>query len=165
MKSSPPPMPRVPTAALAELVATLVIGHIRERCSRGLDIHDKPFAPYSESYKATLRKLGRNVGPVDMLLSGGLLGSVNVVERTANTVVVGVDTGTSPTVRPPTKRRRGSTARKRSSSSSRGPAHNLLGEWHQDGTARMPAREWFGVSPSGDAEIARQLVKKKPPIR
>ena len=162
-----PPAPRVPTKAIADLVATLVVGHIRERCSRGLDIHDKPFAPYSESYKATLRKLGRNVGTVDMLLSGGLLGGVNVVERTDTTVVIGVDTGTSRVVRPPKTRQRGRDARERpvrSSSTSRGPAHNLVGQWHQDGEGNNPKREWFGVSPRGDREIQRQVQDARPPL-
>lgn len=168
LRSPIPPIPRVPTKAIANLVASLVVGHIRERCERGVDIHDKPFAPYSEAYKATLRRLGRNVGPVDMLLSGGLLGSVQVVERTETTVVVGVDTGTSPVVRPPPSRARGRDAREHpkrsSSSSSRSPPHNLLGKWHQDGDGKLPKREWFGVSPSGDREIQRQVQDTKPPL-
>jgi hypothetical protein len=163
-RSSTPPVPRVPTRALAELVASLVVGHIRERCSRGIDIHDRPFAPYSEEYRATLLKLGRNTTPVDMLLSGGLLGSVNVVERTENSVVVGVGTGTSPVVRPRSKRRR-SAKQKRSGSTARGPAHNLLAAWHQEGAGDLPRREWFGVSPSGDREIQRQVQDTRPPLR
>jgi hypothetical protein len=46
-KAALPPRFVVDTAAIAELLAALVVGHIRERCEAGLDIRDKPFAPYS----------------------------------------------------------------------------------------------------------------------
>jgi hypothetical protein len=158
-KSAPPPAFVVDTVAIAELLAALVIGHIRERCEAGLDIRDKPFAPYSESYRRTLQKLGRSTSPVDMLLSGGMLGSVKVVERDDNGVVIGLGTGTSRVVRPQTKQRR------RQSKLGRGPAHNLLGQWHQNGDGDLPSREWFGVSPRGDSAIRRQMVKRKPPLK
>lgn len=158
-KSAPPPAFVVDSAATAELLASLVIGHIRERCEAGLDIHDKPFAKYSDSYLRTLQKLGRATSPVDMLLSGGMLGSVKVVERNDNGIVVGLGTGTSRVVRPQAKKRR------RQKKLGRGPAHNLLGQWHQDGEGNNPAREWFGVSPRGDATIRRQMVKRKPPLK
>ena len=159
-KSALPPVLSIDKRAIAELVAALVVGHIRERCERGLDIHDKPFAPYSESYKRTLQKLGRSLSPVDMLLSGGMLGSVKVVERTEDTIVIGLGTGASRVVRPPSKRRRA-----RRSAGARGPAHNLLGAWHQTGEGNLPAREWFGVSPRGDTDIRRQVQRKRPPLK
>jgi hypothetical protein len=161
-KSAPPPAFVVDTAAIAELLAALVIGHIRERCEAGLDIHDKPFAKYSDSYQRTLQKLGRSTSPVDMLLSGGMLGSVKVVERDDNGVVIGLGTGTSRVVRPPPQKRR---RQKKAKKLGRSPAHNLLGQWHQDGAGDNPAREWFGVSPRGDAAIRRQMVKRKPPLK
>jgi hypothetical protein len=158
-KAQLPPRFVVDTAAIAELLAALVVGHIRERCEAGLDIRDKPFAPYSESYRRTLLKLGRSTSPVDMLLSGGMLGSVKVVERSDNGVVIGLGTGTSRVVRPPSRQRR------RQGKLGRGPAHNLLGQWHQDGDGNLPPREWFGVSPRGNSDIRRQMTKRKPPLK
>jgi hypothetical protein len=158
-KSALPPAFVVDTAAIAELLAILVMGHIRERCEQGLDIHDKAFVRYSESYKRALQKLGRSLSPVDMLLSGGLLGSVKVVERDDNGVVIGLGTGTSRVVRPSSKKRR------RQGKLGRGPAHNLLGAWHQNGDGSQPVREWFGVSPRGSADIRRQMVNRRPPLK
>lgn len=168
-KSALPPTVSIDKRAIAELIAALVVGHIRERCERGLDIHDKPFAPYSESYKRTLQKLGRSLSPVDMLLSGGMLGSVKVVERNDDSIVIGLGTGASRVVRPPSKQRRKLTKEQRQRRSkragARGPAHNLLGAWHQDGEGNLPAREWFGVSPRGEKDIRRQVQRKRPSLK
>lgn len=81
-KSPPPPRPRINAPRLAELLASLVVGHIRERCEEGLDIKGQRFLPYSDRYAAKRLALGRNEEPVDLLMTGGLLGAVQVVERT-----------------------------------------------------------------------------------
>jgi hypothetical protein len=122
--------------------------------SEALDRFDEPRA------QALLDRL-LAVATVDMLLSGGMLGSVKVVERSDTGVVIGLGTGTSRVVRPPAQKRRRQKAKKLG----RGPAHNLLGQWHQDGDGNNPAREWFGVSPRGDAAIRRQMVKRKPRLK
>lgn len=160
MKKTPPgPPPRVNVAKIMELVASLVVGHIRERCEDGLDIEDRIFLPYSDGYADTRAALGRNTAIPDMLMTGGLLGAVQVVERTADSVTIGVGTGTSKQLRAPTTRNR----RKRAGEK-RGPPHNLLGKWHQEGTGKNKKRRWFGVSPRGDKEIRKDLNRQKPPL-
>lgn len=158
-KTPPGPPPRVDVKKVMEKIASLVVGHIRERCEDGRDIDDRIFLEYSDTYKDTRRALGRNAAPPDMLMTGGMVGSVAVVERTADSITIGVGTGTSKQLRAPTKRKRRKSAGER-----RGPPHNLLGKWHQEGTGKNKRRQWFGVSPSGDAEIRREMNRTKPPL-
>jgi hypothetical protein len=158
-KTPPGPPPRVNVRRILEAVATLVVGHIRERCEDGRDIADSLFLPYSDNYAETRAALGRNSAIPDMLMTGGLLGAVQVVERTDDSVTIGVGTGTSRTVRAPTKRNRRKRAGER-----RGPPHNLLGKWHQEGAGHNKKRRWFGVSPRGDKEIRKDLNRQKPPL-
>jgi len=158
-KTPPGPPPRVNVRRILEVVATLVVGHIRERCEDGLDIEDRIFLGYSDGYAETRAALGRNTAMPDMLMTGGLLVAVQVVERTDDTVTIGVGTGTSRTVRAPSKRNRRKRAGER-----RGPPHNLLGKWHQEGAGKNKKRRWFGVSPRGDGDIRRELNRQKPPL-
>ena len=144
---------------MLELVASLVIGHIRERCEAGLDIDGRAFQGYSDDYRDTRLDLGRNARPVDLLMTGGLLGAVQVVERTDSTTTIGVGTGTSSQRRAPTQGNRRRRAGER-----RGPPHNLLGQWHQTGAGHNKRRRWFGVSPRGNAEIRREMARRLPPL-
>jgi hypothetical protein len=150
---------RVDVEALLRLIASLVVGHIRERTGKGLDVDDKPFKPYSEDYAADRAALGRNTSPVTMLMTGGMVGSVGIVDEDADSVTIGLGTGTSPQLSPPTRTRRRKTTGKR------GPPHNLLGRWHQEGQGNNPKRRWFGVSPRGDKAIRRQVQDGKPPLK
>ena len=160
MRKTPPPrVPKVDTRKVAELVASLVIGHIRERCESGVDIDGKPFLAYADDYRDTRLALGRNASTVDLLMTGGLMGSVQVVERTDDTITLGLGTGTSSQRRAPTKGNR----RKRAGEK-RGPPHNLLGQWHQDGAGHNKRRRWFGVSKQGDEEVKREASRRKPPL-
>jgi hypothetical protein len=160
-KTTPtPPAPRVDIAKLAELIASLVIGHIRERVETGIDVDGKPMMPYSDEYQEARNALGRNTTPVDLTMTGGMINSVAVVERTPDSITIGVGTGTSRQVRPPTKGNR----RKRRGER-RGPPHNLLAKWHQNGEGNNPRRRWFGVSPKGDREIRAEVARRKPPLK
>lgn len=150
---------RIDARKLLDLLASLVIGHIRERCEAGLDIAGRAFLPYSDDYRDNRLDLGRNARPVDLLMTGGLMGAVQVVERTESVTTIGVGTGTSSQRRAPTQGNRRRRAGER-----RGPPHNLLGQWHQDGAGHNKRRRWFGVSPRGDAEIRREARRRKPPL-
>ena len=158
-KSPPPPRARVNTVKVAELLASLAIGHMRERCEAGIDTDNKRFQDYSQGYAETRLALGRNSSPVDLLMTGGLLGAVQVVERTDDYVVLGVGTGTSSRRRAPTQGNR----RKRAGEK-RGPPHNLLGQWHQYGSGHNPRRKWFGVSRPGETDIRREVLRRRPPL-
>ena len=154
-----PPRERFDASKIAAFIASLAIGHIRTRTGEGLDVEDAPFAVYSTEYAETRAELGRNTGFVDLLMSGGMLNSVRVVDSSGGadsaSVTIGVGTGTSPRVRPPSKTRRRGGSR----TGSRGPAHNLLARWHNEGTGRNPKRKWFGVSAQGSAMLERETKR------
>ena len=162
-----PPRKRIDGAAIARFAGPLIVGHKRERVADGRDIDGRTFLPYSEGYATRRIILGRASAFVDLLMSGGLMGSLKVLEVTERegvaSVVVGLGTGVSRIVRPPPKRRRKARGKRRT----HGPPHNLLGRWHQDGAGNNPRRKWFGVSRDGQAdimEILRRMIPQ-PPLR
>jgi len=160
---------KVPAADIAERIASAVIGHIGERTENGIDIHGNEFADYSKDYGEARERSGRRGDPPNLTLSGGMLGSVQVVERSevgsTARVVVGMDTGTSSQTRLPPKGTGKRKRRKRTSAGGRSPSHADLGLYHQEGMGHLPQREWFGVSPDGDASIRRQMQDDLPPLK
>jgi hypothetical protein len=172
-KSGPGPdePPRIPVDLIAERIASAVIGHVGERTENGIDIDGQPFAPYSPTYaEARARAARARIGsePLssvpNLTMSGGMLNSVQVLERehteTSSVIAIGPDTGTSPQRRTPPKTK----PRKRTKSEGRSPSHNDLGLYHQEGMGRLPQRRWLGVSPEGEASITRQAQDALPPI-
>lgn len=159
---------RVDVLAIAKRIAAFAPGLIIERVDAGLDIKDKPFAPYSPNYQAALA-LAHEDPKVDLRLTGGLINSLKVrriVRKGDGAVVVhiGPDSGTSPRVplappwvvndpaaraawakNPP--RRRGK----------RGPPHNAVGAYLHKGTPTMRPRPWLGLSPSDLRDLRRLL--------
>jgi hypothetical protein len=97
-------------------------------------------------------------------MSGGMLNSVQVLERehteTLSVVAIGPDTGTSPRRPLPPKTK----PRKRTKAEGRSPSHNDLGLYHQEGMGRLPQRRWLGVSPEGEESITRQAQDALPPL-
>jgi hypothetical protein len=159
---------RIDVPTIAKRIAAFSPGLIIDRVDAGLDISDKPFAPYSPNYRAALA-LANEDQKVDLRLSGGLINSVKVrriVRKSDGVVVVhiGPDAGTSPRVplappwvvndpqaraawakNPP--RRRGK----------RGPPHNAVGAYLHQGTPTMKARPWLGLSPRDLADLRKLL--------
>lgn len=159
---------KIDVLTMAKRIAAFVPGLILERVDAGLDIRDKPFAPYSPNYRAALA-LANEDGKVDLRLSGGLLNSVKVrrIVRKADGVVVvhiGPDAGTSPRVplAPPwvvnDPQARAAWARNPPRrDGKRGPPHNAVGAYLQRGTPTMRPRPWLGLSPS-DLKDLRKLI-------
>jgi hypothetical protein len=190
------PRQRFDARKIAAYIASLAVGHIRQRTGEGLDVDDRPFAAYSQEYAETRRLLGRNTGSsdllmdgndirvvetrghnnVDLLMTGGLLNDVRVVEKSGTRdvaeVTVGVGAGTSRRVRRPTKKNKRRPKRTsapvveapvvetpKRRTAARGPPHNLLARWHNEGSGRNKKREWFGVSPDGQKMIDRETQR------
>jgi hypothetical protein len=147
-------------AAAAEFIAGLAMGLISERVAKGRDTNDRAFAPYSAAWTDLKGRMGRDVSPPDLTLSGGLLASLHVAgvdaRRGGATATITPGTGTSPTVRAPPKDAKGKP-RARHSSGRRGPPHVLVGAWLHHGTEHMPARPWLGLSPSDRDALARDI--------
>jgi hypothetical protein len=159
---------QVDTEAIARLAATAIVEHIVDRTSSGLDVNDDPFVGYSKQYRDDKQRLGRNIDPPDMTMTGGMINAVQIVEVNegpfGHEAVVGVGTGTSRQLRPPPKSRKRSQ-RKTKTTGGRSASHNVMAEAHNEGLGHLPKREFFGVSPSGQASIDRQVADGLPPLR
>lgn len=154
--------------AIAKRVAAFAPGLIIDRVDAGLDIKDKPFAPYSPNYQAALA-LANEDTKVDLRLTGGLINSVKVrriVRKSTGVVVVhvGPDAGTSPRVplAPPwvvrdTEARAAWMKNPPRRTGKRGPPHNAVGAYLHQGTPTMRARPWLGLSPRDVADLRRML--------
>lgn len=151
----------------AKVLTPLIVGHIVDRVGKGLDTSGKPFAGYAPLTKDRLARMGEDASHVDLRLTGGLINSVKLLKKEILDGLVlemtfGPDTGTSPQVAPPpklTKSGKPSKAKPRAKRTGRrGPPHNVLGAWLQNGTSRMPARPWLGISPDGMDQIRDALT-------
>jgi hypothetical protein len=110
--------PRIDVDADAAAIAARLPAVIRERVAAGLDIFDRPFAPYDRDYAVVA---GARVD-LDGGAPGGLLSTLRVtVRRTADGVVV-------ITVAPDA-------------------AHMKVGTFLHNGTPTMKPRPWLGLSP------------------
>lgn len=49
---------------------------IRQRTALGKDVNEKQFVPYSQSYAKFRREMGRRITPVNLTLTGKMLGSM-----------------------------------------------------------------------------------------
>ena len=115
---------------LARAAAAEIPRIIRARVSRGLDIHDVPFAGYDVDYAK------RNGGAVDLAdgASGGLLATLQVTVRdTPNGAVVVVVPDA---------------------------AHARVGSYLHNGTPKMKARPWLGLSPRDLVELRRVVFAR-----
>lgn len=144
---------KIPTERIARAVATLAPGIIRERVARGLDVDGEPFAGYSARYRRALSDGGEGTN-VDLLMTGGMLGSVRAVDvdvhGDAATVTIAPGTGTSAQV----QLSDGVAHR----TSRRSPPHNVLGAYLHYGTATAPARPWLGLSSEDRKSLWRQVA-------
>lgn len=159
--------PRVDVEALARLAAEAVVEHIVARVGEGLDVDDRAFLPYSAGYADERRRLGRDADSVTLTMTGGLLNNVKVLEIKSTPdiaeAIVGVGTGTSRRLRAPPKTRNRSK-RRTTRTAARGPEHVVVAQAHNEGLGNLPKREWFGVSPSGDESIERQVQDGAPDL-
>jgi hypothetical protein len=159
---------RIDVLKLAKGIAAFVPGLIIDRVDAGLDIRDKPFAPYAPTYRAALQMADEDQ-KVDLRLTGGLINSVKVrrIQRKSDGVVIvhiGPDAGTSPRVplAPPwvvndPEARAAWMASPPKRTGKRGPQHNHVGAYLHKGTPTMKPRPWLGLSPTDLRDLRRML--------
>jgi len=104
---------------LAEAAGAFAHNRILNRTLGGQDVHDSPFAPYSDSYART------KSGTVNLKQSGAMLNSISA-------------TGS------------GKSARIQCSSS--------IAQYHEQGTGKMPQRQFMGLSQQDTQDMIDELV-------
>jgi hypothetical protein len=76
------------TTELMREIGLLARERILRRTAQSLDVNGAPFQPYSATYAiAKAKEVGS--GPVNLQLSGGMLGALVITEVTATSVTLG----------------------------------------------------------------------------
>lgn len=143
---------KIDLAKGAKILGPLIVGEIKLAVSQGKDRDGRQMAAYSQSYAEAKGAAGRDPSRVDLVLTGGLMGSLDV-RRTVVTadgaeVDVGPDNARSPrvTLTPDGAKRTGKY----------GPPHNLVGMYLE-----QQGRKWLGLSKAAIARIAKALTGSK----
>lgn len=73
-----------------ERVGRGIIAHIKSRTARGLDKDNRPFKPYSESYKNSVEFKAAGKGPiVNLKLTGEMLEDLQILKQGEGFVTIG----------------------------------------------------------------------------
>lgn len=153
---------------LLDRLAAELIGRIKRRTGRGLDVDGRAFTPYSARYARARKDAGRKAQPVTLLLSGAMLNSMKVLRLTADEALLGFE-GTSASIRLGRRRRRvkdrrtGAAVTGAAQETKRRVANALKAAWHDRGEGRNPRRHFFGASKeelAALAAVAQRLVRE-----
>ncbi len=88
-------IPKEYSPVFREAIAVEVIQFIQKRTQKGLDKNDKPFVPYSKGYKKSIDfKIAGKSSKVDLVLSGDMLASINLLKQSKGELEIGFKRGT-----------------------------------------------------------------------
>lgn len=157
--------------ALLQHLALLAVGRIKRRTGQGVDTDGKRFAPYSPRYAKQRRDSGRKASPPTLLLSGAMLGGMNVVRSDEKEAVIGFQgTGArlafgkraratwSTKLVAGVKRKRKITHTFRETN--RQVSNALKARWNDHGDGNLPRRHFFGLSRADRYELSRLALKE-----
>jgi len=90
--------PKLPDRGFALSLGQAALGQIKKRTRSGQGADDKSFVPYSRGYTKALTRASQQASPVDLHLTGRLLGSLRVRAEKLGSAVVSADifAGTGP---------------------------------------------------------------------
>lgn len=136
-----------------EQAARLVIADTRRRAARGVDINGRKFIPYSSYYIEQLRRGGESTN-VDLSVTGSLLQSLMIREKSATAVAV----GPSPTERGPDVVFADGVVKRKGL---RDMSQERLGRalHYGDPSRGLPPRPWLGLGPDGKKAVKRLFDK------
>ena len=149
------------TEKAIDALSTWAIGRIRLRTQQGLDVKGKPFTGYSARYQKALARGGEQASPIDLRVSGTLMGGLEIIGRGKrmgyNYVTLGY----------PNKKIRTYRLRKGKIDYSAGskdnkkiPTIGTLAAIHHRGLGKMPKRAFFGLT-KGEKQRASQYAISK----
>lgn len=71
----------IDTDKAIKALGSWAVGRIKLRTQQGLDMKGKPFAQYSQGYQDALKRGGEQASPIDLRVSGTMLGDLKVTGR------------------------------------------------------------------------------------
>jgi len=69
------------TEKAIDALGSWAVGRIKLRTQQGLDMKGKPFAQYSQRYQKALRRGGEQASPIDLRVSGGMIGELKPIGK------------------------------------------------------------------------------------
>jgi len=149
--------PKLPDRGFALSLGQAALGQIKKRTRSGQGADDKSFVPYSRGYTKALTRASQQASPVDLHLTGRLLGSLRVRAEKLGSAVVSADifAGTGPAG--DTELAKGHLERKGNQQFSL----NQLGYWLHHGNGSMPARPWLGLPKAVLAQLWQDLWESR----
>ncbi len=124
----------VETRKLVDILVPIIIGQILLRTDRGIDADGQPFKPYSTSHAKQRTKRGLGAVPVDLRMTGQMLGSLGL--RRVAVMVDGVQMTIAPSAQQMLKAR----------------------------SIELDGRHFVGLSPADTRAIAEQLERRGIPV-
>jgi hypothetical protein len=118
-----------------------VVGTIKIRTQQGKDLTGAGFQEYTEDYRNALRR-GKELGNVDLRVTGSMISSLDVVGRGARLGVRYVTVGFDATYGPKYHLAGGQIKR----TGQRNITNGALARVHHLGLGRVPRRRFFGLS-------------------
>lgn len=164
------------TKAVLDWLSVQAVGMVQRRSAKGASSDGTPFRKYSDLYAMQLLSVGEN-DKVDLTRSGAYLASIGERRRHIDPsgrggyVVIGPDTGTSPSMPlpPPYVFSQDKSPEQRAEAFAdwkaapkkpgRSPPHNVLGALIERGTTRMPARPHLGLTAEERKRLAAQVLR------
>lgn len=107
------------------------ITRIRTRTEQGVNVDRQPFVPYSKAYAKLRVKRGRKTRPVDLTMSGRMLGSLQAEVESPTSFSIAVTDATAA----------------------------VYGKAHNEGLGNVPERRWFDTSDFELAEMQKDLIE------
>lgn len=122
-------VPKPNWTPIMHAVSSMIVGHIIERTSDGVDVEGKQFKGYDKSYSIYRRLTGRSASPVQLVWSGKLMNAVAEMSRKASGAFFVIVVGIKPR-----------------------DERNLIGSYLQR------TRRWFGISDEAKRSINKWMA-------
>lgn len=132
------------------------VGRVKLRTQQGVDIKGRPFVQYSRGYERSLRRGGENTSPIDLRVSGTMMGDLKVKKRGKR---LGVHFVTIGFANKKMRKYRLKDNQIQFVGESKITTGHLAAVHHR-GHGRMPARRFMGLSKLDRKEASRYAYSK-----
>ena len=162
-------LPNEVREAILRRAAAHAVGLIKARTARGVDVHGRAFAPYAKEYARLRAGTGRQVHPVNLLLTGAMLDSMTVLEVTPERALLGFQGASTPGQFRRLRTKKGTaTSRKGRGQrvthvlsrvgADRPVANALKAAALHRGTDKLPPRQFFALSPEERRKVLAEAA-------
>lgn len=145
----------IDTTKALDALGSWAVGRIKFRTQQGKDMNERPFAQYSKKHEKALRRGGQQATPIDLRISGGMIGNLTPKGRGKRMGYHYVTIGFN------NKKIRKYTL-KNNQMNFTGEGKITFGELaaiHHRGIGKMPRRAFFGLSKADKQRASQHALK------